>query len=129
MAPEKVVELFSVDHNNWFSHCKSHDLGKDNEFCWFLWTRRNRGLFVQNYSPPNRLSDVCKFVEQLERVSNPLGRDASRSHIIEVRWKSPPEGWVKLNSDGSSKGMRMGTGLLDLFACLCTPFIAELRKA
>ena len=77
--------------------------------CWWLWRWRNDRSFNRNPSIPvdqvsfifSRVGEIKAAMERNDFARNPTPR---RRQEVLVRWQHPREGWVKLNTDGASKG-------------------------
>ena len=85
--------------------------------CWFLWTWRNKAIF-ENYfhQPKNPIMVIQNFTSQIDLCSTiPPHRILQRKETIYVGWDKPPEGWIKLNSDGACKGGGENSGCGGLF--------------
>ncbi|KAK4273715.1 hypothetical protein QN277_017054 [Acacia crassicarpa] len=80
--------------------------------CWWLWRRRNSTIFEnKKISNLTVLSSVmatrCCLNEARDRfrVMNGLERTTATAGAL---WKSPPPGWVKLNTDGAFSPLSPG---------------------
>lgn len=79
---------------------------------WNLWTHQNRVVF--DNAPLNInlhglcLSQVVEFFYSAGKM-----RKINQRVLMQVKWSKPPEGWYKLNSDGTSSGnpRRAGGGV------------------
>ena len=77
--------------------------------CWWLWRWRNERCFK---SEPRIPLDQVSFIvarlkdvrEACSREKGPVGSDGPRREEMYVRWRYPSIGWVRLNTDGASKG-------------------------
>lgn len=77
--------------------------------CWWLWRWRNDRSFNRSPSIPLdqvsfiflRVGEIKKAMEQREQGT--VNKQGRRQEIL-VKWVSPKEGWVKLNTDGVAKG-------------------------
>lgn len=81
-----------------------------------IWYARNKFIFEnQAYSPYETFLRVqaciheCKEAFDLNIGESPTQHGIS---ILKVRWNPPPEGWMKLNTDGSVRegGSRASCG-------------------
>ena len=70
---------------------------------WIIWKSRNQLVFSGKAQKPNLTSDIVyqttKFMYYVSSPRNPI-----RRVVITCRWERPPEGWMKLNSDGCVAG-------------------------
>jgi len=77
---------------------------------WWLWKWRNKRCFEDpEFMPVNpscfirskAKETISAFNKSNPLIANPIAKGISESLI---QWFPPPEGWVKLNVDGASKG-------------------------
>ena len=69
---------------------------------WNIWKGRNGCVFDRkNPNPKLAMEIVNQAVEFVFCASSPRG--LTHTIIKRVRWERPPEGWVKLNTDGAAK--------------------------
>ena len=103
--------------------------------CWWLWRWRNERCFnVDPRIPVDQVSFIFARLKQIREAyeQGPKGAEGHRSMRQEVliRWKYPGMGWMKLNTDGASKGNpgKAGAGglirghrgeLFEVFAANC----------
>ncbi|CAJ2673373.1 unnamed protein product [Trifolium pratense] len=77
--------------------------------CHCLWIWRNRELHEENYNRP--MQPVLYIMQRLReyyQASKVSGTVVSvPKRVSWIRWQPPEEGWVKVNSDGASKGEQM----------------------
>jgi len=67
-------------------------------------------------SQTNPVMVIQNFTSQIDLCSTlPPHRNLQRKETIYVGWDKPPEGWIKLNSDGACKGCGENSGCGDLF--------------
>lgn len=102
---------------------------------WWLWRWRNERVFSSASSIPiDQVSFILARVHQVRKAFNrklpePRNQMNRRTEVL-VRWKYPSMGWVRLNTDGASKGNpgRAGAGgvirghrgeLFEVFALNC----------
>ncbi|KAK4273561.1 hypothetical protein QN277_021939 [Acacia crassicarpa] len=79
--------------------------------CWMLWNWRNNCCFEEGFSmPKNRARIIGGYVENVKRAQLEFGRAATVPREVQIRWVAPPDGWVKVNIDGVSKGERRLAG-------------------
>ncbi|GMI86798.1 hypothetical protein HRI_002349100 [Hibiscus trionum] len=72
--------------------------------CWLLWKRRCSLLFDEEYIGAEDIAAQCRqLAAEFELSPSPTGV-TRRARGLLVRWQCPPEGWVKLNADGSVYG-------------------------
>jgi hypothetical protein len=70
--------------------------------CWSLWTNKNGREHGRSAWHPNAAAKhISGIVEELMNMIPPKDQAVQR---VEVKWKPPLEGWIKINSDGSLKG-------------------------
>ncbi|WJX23886.1 hypothetical protein P8452_13068 [Trifolium repens] len=69
--------------------------------CWHLWTWRNKSIFEEGFQRPyDPTFTTLKVAKEIEGYSKAPGSN-KKCDTIYIGWKSPQEGWVKLNCDGS----------------------------
>ena len=70
---------------------------------WMLWKSRNQVVFTGKAQNPYLLIEIENHVtEFMYCVSSP--RCSVPRVVVACRWEKPPEGWMKLNSDGCAAG-------------------------
>lgn len=70
---------------------------------WMLWKSRNQVVFMGKAQNPNLLTEIENHVtEFMYCVSS--SRCSVPRVVVACRWEKPPEGWMKLNSDGCAAG-------------------------
>jgi len=68
---------------------------------WLIWKGRNQTIFRGKNTNPKLASEILsQAMEYTHCVSSP--RPPSYKNIKRIRWERPLEGWIKLNTDGSS---------------------------
>lgn len=50
------------------------------------------------------MAKVGLTIQAMQRCDKEINRGMSSSRVIGIRWSHPLDGWVKLNTDGASKG-------------------------
>lgn len=85
--------------------------------CWWLWRWRNERCF--NEGPKIPIDQVSFILARVKQIREAFERDpncakghrATRQEVY-IRWRYPVMGWVRLNTDGASKGNpgRAGAG-------------------
>ena len=99
----------------------SKGLGKDYDWChffllglWNLWLQRNKKAFKQQPSNPNLVQVV--EMQSRELLYCVLETNTGLVRLLkQIQWLKPPEGWHKLNTDGSvvsTNGLSRCGGLL-----------------
>ena len=99
----------------------SKGLDKDYDGChffllglWNLWLQRNRKAFKQQPSNPNLVQVV--EMQSRELLYCVLETNTGLVRLLkQIQWLKPPEGWHKLNTDGSvvsTNGLSGCSGLL-----------------
>ncbi|KAK2995401.1 hypothetical protein RJ640_029033 [Escallonia rubra] len=71
---------------------------------WYFWLWRNKAIFEVNWvAPANAASIIIPKAKEMEIC---LKRDQiqKKKKQIYVQWAKPRTGWVKINTDGCSKG-------------------------
>ncbi|EEF28145.1 conserved hypothetical protein [Ricinus communis] len=74
--------------------------------CWRLWAyRNNEALGNKKIDGWFLVRDIYRRTEKVVHMVNLniFGVSRIRSEVL-IRWKSPPQGWYKLNTDGAVKG-------------------------
>lgn len=74
----KILDFFTLEHDNWFNLCLSQNLAKDKDgdwksifmiTCWFLWKWRNSCLFEEGFViPSNPMMIILCYVNQLHEA-------------------------------------------------------------
>lgn len=68
--------------------------------CWMLWKWRNMNLFDEDVTlPQNPLEIISSTIFSVPSEHNSKGKQ-----IRNIALTFPPQDWIKLNTDGSSKG-------------------------
>jgi ribonuclease HI len=106
--------FFMGDLKHWINFNMSNEVGWNNEVDWknywaiachCLWYWRNKELYDDSFmrpaSPINHVLKLVKDYKNADKVSRVV--TSSHREMVFVGWKPPPNGWVKLNSDGSCK--------------------------
>jgi ribonuclease HI len=85
--------------------------------CWFLWKWRNKSIFEDDFQQPNNpILAIHNFTRGMDLCSTQLPHpNIQRKETIYIGWKKPPEGWIKLNSDGACKRGGESSGCGGLF--------------
>ena len=123
-CPPSLILTFSSDLIIWLQvNAKSNLLARNKDYkwssfflfgIWNLWLQRNRKVFKQkNPNPELRTTVEMQTREFMYCVAEPR-KDITKTPRL-VRWTKPPEGWLKLNTDGfviSFSGLVGGGGLL-----------------
>jgi ribonuclease HI len=121
-----MTDFFTFDCRNWiFDNISKQGIGGHSTnwkttfmtTCWFMWTWRNKAIFEENFQQPNNpVLVIQNFVQKIDLCSNQqLHRNFPMKETIYIGWKKPPEGWIKLNSDGACKGIGEYSGCGGLF--------------
>ncbi|CAJ2663874.1 unnamed protein product, partial [Trifolium pratense] len=107
--------FFGGGLESWINYNLSSDIDRINGIRWedfwatachFLWSWRNKEQHVEEFSRP-----VQAIVHILQCCSHYYNACMELKHVNTIQkgvcwigWKVPEEGWVKLNTDGASKG-------------------------
>lgn len=109
-------EIFGRSFNDWVVSNMSNDNSRDEEWpmvfattLWWLWKWRSMRVFDRVVEiPVDQLGFIMARVEMnrqaWQREEKVEGRGNKPCREVYVRWEYPREGWVKLNTDGASKG-------------------------
>ncbi|KAL4349764.1 hypothetical protein AHAS_Ahas10G0074600 [Arachis hypogaea] len=108
----EIPKFFHLNWENWIEVNFMQQMGNNQNFewrdifilaIWRLWYWRNREIHEQNYKrPPNTQTEIIKQVTEIKEAterSYKIGRIGRRIEE-HVKWKPPPEGWVKLKQTG-----------------------------
>jgi ribonuclease HI len=112
---ESRGSFFGGDLESWINYNLSSDIDRINGIRWedfwatachCLWSWRNKEQHVDDFSRP--VHAVVHILQRCRNYYNACVENKSLNTIqMGVRWivwKAPEEGWVKLNTDGASKG-------------------------
>jgi len=73
--------------------------------CWHLWMWRNKSIFEEEFHCPfNPIDVILKMATEIDNCKQrQISGWAQHTNTIFIGWKTPQEGWVKLNYDGAHK--------------------------
>lgn len=73
--------------------------------CYLLWQWRNIEFFDNDFSrPSNMVKDILSYAKTIIDAKGGQVLSCKQKNIRDIKWMFPPDGWCKLNTDGSSKG-------------------------
>lgn len=86
--------------------------------CWSIWGARNAKLWDNTSTSPRVIVEGAKtFLYNWRDAMKEIKNQTQYSADLQVRWKKPPVGWVKLNVDATfnreTKSMGLGCVLRD----------------
>jgi len=75
--------------------------------CWHLWTWRNKSIFEEEFHRPfNPIDVILKMAIEIDNCEQThVTGWPQLTETIFIGWKTPQEGWVKLNCDGAHKSL------------------------
>ena len=86
---------------------------------WKLWKWRNLEIFSSEFQfPKNPRLIIQKMVHEIDQ-SNLTENEVFHIHkheVINIKWKPPQDGWIKINTDGTSK---IVTGIAGCGGLIC----------
>ena len=123
-CPSSLWQSFLGDYLDWLHLNSNSSLlasDKDYPWClffllgiWHLWLQRNSKIFGPHYMNSNFVQKVeMQTREYLYSIADPRKGNTKIPRL--VKWLKPPDGWWKLNTDGSflgSFGFASGRGLI-----------------
>ncbi|GAU45178.1 hypothetical protein TSUD_178710 [Trifolium subterraneum] len=72
--------------------------------CWLLWTWRNKTIFEDNFQRPyDPIRIIQKYSMDIDECIYQYLQTPQQKETIYIGWRKPPDGWIKLNSDGACK--------------------------
>lgn len=91
-------DFYNLVGPNWFYNQLRHHNGILFACaCWFIWRSRNVEAFEDTVWSPwyilSQIRSTANFIQS--SIDNPM----QQAHRL-VSWSLPPDGWVKINSDG-----------------------------
>ncbi|KAL4395134.1 hypothetical protein AHAS_Ahas02G0221600 [Arachis hypogaea] len=108
--------FFKTSFNLWVRWNLITEIGRINQkkwktyfliTCWWLWYWRNKKIFIQSTTRPiEAKTSIMTYVQNIKEAFNkePLINYPKQKREIQVLWKPPPVGWIKIYSDGTSLG-------------------------
>ncbi|CAJ2627891.1 unnamed protein product [Trifolium pratense] len=121
-----ITNFFSFNCREWiFDNINKKGFGASKDgwqttfmtTCWLLWTWRNKSIFEDNFQRPHDpIRVIQKYSMDIDHCTfRRVLQIPQRNETIYIGWKKPPEGWIKLNSDGACKGNNDISGCGGLF--------------
>lgn len=106
--------FFSCGLQQWIFLNLTASFGKDHSWNWgaawgtacsLIWQWRNQSVHDSSFVRPSRPWEVVSHYLKNYLYATNYDPFAGMNvhHWVQVRWKAPQEGWVALNTDGSSK--------------------------
>ncbi|KAJ7981919.1 Ribonuclease H protein [Quillaja saponaria] len=107
--------FFGTNIIDWIKLCLTKEIGMHEVdwgitfgvAVWYLWKWRNQQIFEENFTPPwNPVSIIMTMVSEITKSLLPENGVLveHRKTCVQLCWIMPPDGWVTLNTDGSSRG-------------------------
>ncbi|KAL2935657.1 hypothetical protein RDABS01_018775 [Bienertia sinuspersici] len=115
-------ELFVKDFDSWLVENGCADNTRDEDWpivvtttLWWIWKWRNKRCFESEpIIPVDQIGFIMAKVglvkRAIEREGKVFGFQRQPRIDVYVRWEYPREGWVRLNTDGASKGNPRAAG-------------------
>jgi len=114
VASNQITNFFSLNCRDWiFNNLNNKKMGAHKiewqtifmVTCWYLWTWRNKSIFEEEFHRPfNPIDVILKMAMEIDYCEQTHVTGWPRlTETIFIRWKTPQEGWVKLNCDGAHK--------------------------
>ena len=141
MDPLTCPDFYTLDVHQWLLlNLKNNILGYNNWPLLFgsavhsLWWIRNEELFDLATASTAEIYDRFSVVFQAQQVDNALSHSCIPSiswSLTLVCWKSPHEGFVKLNCDDyilSTLASACGGLIRDSLGCFCGGFVSNLSS-
>ncbi|KAK2382027.1 TMV resistance protein N [Trifolium repens] len=101
--PINPNDFYMQDCHSWFKHHATTKAGYMFVVtCFEIWRNRNEEVF-QNVKKDNwtSVNDIYSYHSSMVHALGPT----NKQHVIrQIRWHPPPEGYIKVNVDGSSLG-------------------------
>ena len=105
--------LFDCDLKHWISmnfdmhlgHSPANWMDIFMTSCWMFWNWRNKEVHEENFRrPPFPHNAILSYAHTVKEVMKSItfSRNGRTNQEILFRWKFPPAGWCKLNTDGAS---------------------------
>ncbi|KAF7812293.1 ribonuclease H [Senna tora] len=112
VKPSILAKFFRLNLLEWISLNLSNNIGVDAQMhwdgffgtsCWYVWKQRNNWVF--NNKREEALALIPLIEIQVKDLNDSLllnhGPMDDHSWSENLRWKAPPNDWVKINVDGS----------------------------
>lgn len=109
IPPNYLSYLFNLDLLEWVITNINNDYGGNVAhtglfavLCWLLWKNRNKYIFQQVSSRPNKIVRIAKcFVSNIRELAMIPG-SLRVNHDVKITWHLSGSRWVKINVYGSS---------------------------
>ncbi|CAL1356848.1 unnamed protein product [Linum trigynum] len=117
---QKHQTFFTSEHTDWFYRNIKETEGEGGQgnwpslfalVCWFIWKYRNDFIFRGKRLVESSFSNYVRtkatsWLEAWERADQQLQINSKPERMDQmVGWVAPPNGWMKLNSDGAAQGI------------------------
>jgi len=114
VSSNHITNFFSLNCRDWIfdninnKKMASHKIEWQTIFmvtCWHLWMWRNKSIFEEEfYRPFNPIDVILKMATEIDNCKQTqISEWPQHTDTIFIDWKTPQEGWVKLNYDDAHK--------------------------
>ncbi|KAL4299362.1 hypothetical protein AHAS_Ahas17G0093300 [Arachis hypogaea] len=116
ISPHHIQNFFRAPFELWLRWNLTSKLGRDPEdswitlfmvTCWQIWRWQNKEIFSPQFKRPNEAKNI--ILNLVNEIETTFPKEAiftqERKRIeVQVAWKPPMKNWVKVNTDGASRG-------------------------